>query len=133
MIALDTNVLVRLLVHDDEPQRRSAERLVQDAAQGAGVYLSDVVLAELGWVLGSSYGYTRTEIGGAIDALVEAREVSFRSLDSVVRALEHYRDGAADLSDYLIAEAASDAGCCAVASFDVKLQGHPLMSHPDEL
>ena len=60
MIALDTNVLVRFIVRDEERQTAAATRLIEDrcSAETPGL-VSPIVLCELVWVLTSGYGYKR--------------------------------------------------------------------------
>ena len=56
MIALDTNVLVRFLVADDEEQNRRATELIKATIQkDNALYVSDIVLVETVWVLSRSY------------------------------------------------------------------------------
>jgi predicted nucleic-acid-binding protein len=63
MLALDTNVLVRFLVADDEVQSARAARLVSRTIRdGDHLFVSDVVLCEVVWVLRASYGFGRAEI-----------------------------------------------------------------------
>ena len=58
MRTLDTNVFVRLLVGDDPRQTPIAEQAFLEAIASGGVYLPDVVLAEVAWVL-RGYGVDR--------------------------------------------------------------------------
>lgn len=51
MQTLDTNVLVRVLVGDDPDQTALAEQAFLDAIACGGVFVPDVVLAEVAWVL----------------------------------------------------------------------------------
>ncbi|SBT05913.1 PilT protein domain protein [Candidatus Accumulibacter aalborgensis] len=52
MIAVDTNVLVRLLTRDDDDQAQRAQGLFDAASDTDGaIFISDVVLAELCWSL----------------------------------------------------------------------------------
>ena len=52
MVGLDTNVQVRFLVRDDEPQFARARRLIQHgAARGEPVLISLLVLLATEWVL----------------------------------------------------------------------------------
>ena len=53
-IAIDTNVLVRYLTWDDEPQAQKAAELIEAADQ---VHVSTVVLCEVVWVLTRAYQY----------------------------------------------------------------------------
>ena len=70
-IAIDTNVLVRYLTWDDEPQARKAAELIEAADQ---VHVSTVVLCEVVWVLTRAYQYKRHEIVPVLERLVAGRE-----------------------------------------------------------
>ncbi len=119
MIGLDTNVLVRFLVRDDEKQSRRATELIKGAVdRDEQLFVSDIVMCETVWVLSSAYGFTRAEIVGALGGLVRARNLVFGSTDRLARALDAYRDGKGDFADYLIREHARAAGADTVATFD---------------
>jgi predicted nucleic-acid-binding protein len=63
MIAVDTNVLLRFLVADDPVQTPRAMRLIDEAsARGEPVFVSQIVLCEIEWVLDTTYGASRAEI-----------------------------------------------------------------------
>ena len=116
MRTLDTNVIVRLLVGDDPRQTPIAEQAFLEAIATGGVYLPDVVLAELAWVL-RGYGLERQVRHGLLERLVRTRGVVVDDIDGVVDALEHFRqDG--DLADQLILARAARAGDLPVFSFD---------------
>ena len=66
MIALDTNVLVRLALYDDEPQAKAAERLlVRARREQTELFVADVVLCEFVSVLARRVGMSRDEIATA--------------------------------------------------------------------
>ena len=122
MIGLDTNILVRLLVRDDEEQhRRTVELLARGTGEGEAFFVGDVVLAEVVWVLQARYRLARSEIVRALRALLEAEHVVFESTDRCLRALRRYEAGRGGFADYLIAERALDAGCANLATFDQTL------------
>ena len=122
MIALDTNVLVRFLVQDDEDQTARVQALLQRAVdRGLSCYVSDVVLCELVWVLERSYKIHREEIGQGLRQLLRARHLLFSSTDRLFRALEAYASRRGDFADYVIREHARSAGCESVATFDKAL------------
>lgn len=73
MRTLDTNVVVRLLIGDDPIQTPIAERAFLDAIARGGVYLPDVVLAEVGWVL-RGYGLDRESRYALLERLVRTRQ-----------------------------------------------------------
>lgn len=119
MIGLDTNVLVRFLVTDDEKQSRKATKLIEGAVErGEQLFISDIVMCETVWVLSSAYKFERAEIVEALAELVRARNVEFASTDRLARALDAYRSGGGDFADYLIREHAQAAGADTVATFD---------------
>lgn len=122
MTGLDTNILVRLLVQDDEAQHRAVIALFQRAKDaGEQFFVGDVVVAEVVWVLGSRYRLGRHDIVAVLQQLIEAKELVFESVDRIVRALRSFESQRGDLADYLIAERARDAGCGVIMTFDQAL------------
>jgi predicted nucleic-acid-binding protein len=114
MLAVDTNVLVRLLMRDDADQVSAAEAFVS-----RGAWVSHLVLAETFWVLGSVYDLTRAQIATAIEMLLNHTELSLQDADVVTAALDHYRRRPAiEFSDCLVLEIARKAGHLPVATFD---------------
>jgi predicted nucleic-acid-binding protein len=114
MLAVDTNVLVRLLARDDADQVSAAEAFVS-----RGAWVSHLVLAETFWVLDSVYDLTRVQIATAIEMLLNHRELSLQDAEVVTAALDHYRRRpAVEFSDCLVLEIARKAGHLPVATFD---------------
>lgn len=105
MIAIDTNVLVRILVDDpDAPdQCRQARELL--LAHGSA-WIVQIVLVETIWVLESAYGFGRTEILNVIERIRENPALELEAVDRLDAALTLYRDGATDFADSLILVAA---------------------------
>jgi len=78
MLGIDTNVLVRFLVRDHEPQFERERRLIRRAvAAGEDVLVSLLVLLETEWVLRSRYTLQKPEIMATISALLDATELRF--------------------------------------------------------
>lgn len=117
MIALDTNVVVRFLVQDDESQARASRVLMAGLTNGWPGFLSHVVLAETYWVLTRAYGVDRAAAVGHLQALVSAPEIAVESSRAVQTACEAARGGA-DFPDALIDAGAHQHGCTEVATFD---------------
>ena len=77
-VAIDTNVLVRLLVRDDEAQFAAALRLVtEEAATGMPVLILLCTLLETEWVLRSRMKLDRLVIADAFVKLLESTDFSF--------------------------------------------------------
>ena len=126
MIAVDTNVLVRLLVDDDPEQKARAQQLLEATAEaGEPCLISDPVLCELAWVLSSNYRARRAEIGAAVQSLLGRPLFVFEDRQVVLTAFEAYQRGKADLSDYLIGARAQAQGARTTWTFDRGLRGHP--------
>lgn len=124
MIALDTNILVRLVLQDDDKQARAAERLVVRARrEQTQLFVSDVVLCELVWVLTRRVGLTRVDIGDTLDRILRTELIVVRDAGVVDRALASYRSGKGDFADYVIREQARAAGAREVVTFDSALKG----------
>ena len=115
MIALDTNVVVRVLTADDPVQLRAARRLI---SSGATLFLSKSVLLETEWVLRYSYELNRVTIGDVLRQLIGAHEVEVEDLDAVRQALAWHAEGL-DLADAL--HLASSRSADSFASFDRQL------------
>ena len=80
MLGLDTNVLVRYLVRDDEAQFEKASRLIKrEIGVGEAVFVSLPVLLETEWVLRSRYSFKKAEIVDAISGLLDATEIEFEA------------------------------------------------------
>ena len=119
MIGLDTNVLVRLLVADDEDQHRTAVRFVKEAvSRREALFVNRVVLAELAWALARAYRRSREEIASAVERILLTAEFEVEGSDQAWSALEKYRRGGADFADCLIGASNSAAGCTKTATFD---------------
>lgn len=119
MIGLDTNVLVRYLVEDDPEQSPRATALVERALeQGQRLFVPQIVLCELVWVLDSVYRYPLERITTVLRDLLRARQLVIEDLDSARKALDRYSARGGDFADYLIVERCRAAGCDRVASFD---------------
>lgn len=124
MIGFDTNVLVRYLVKDDADQAAVVSRLITESVESdVSVYLNKVVVCETVWVLESAYEYPKDVIADVLEKLLLTQQFEFEERDHVWRSLRRYREGGADLADYLIGETNTAAGCEETATFDRALRG----------
>jgi len=114
MHAVDTNILVRLLVRDDVKQAESAERFI-----AKGAWVSQLVLAETMWVLDAVYDRTAAQIALALEKLLSHTELNLQDADVVEAALKHFKARPAlDFSDCLVLEIARKAGHVPLGTFD---------------
>jgi predicted nucleic-acid-binding protein len=121
MIGLDTNVLVRFLVRDDEAQFERARRLIRrEAGTGEPVLIGLLVMLETEWVLRSRYDLPKTEILAAFSGLLESVEVSLEDETSLEQALFLWKDSNVQFADCLIGARNTALACRGTASFDTK-------------
>lgn len=119
-IAIDTNVLVRLLVRDDEAQFKAAVRLV-DEAEAADEPLLIVLgaLLETEWVLRSRYRLDKTAIAATFARLLETDGVLFEHEPTVEEALYIWtQHPSADFADCLLNARAAQMGRTRFVTFD---------------
>ncbi len=99
MFGIDTNVLMRLLVRDNDAQVRAAERFIAThcSADDPG-FVSHVVVAEAAWVLGDIYDYDRTQIAAAVRGLLNVSELELDASDDVHAALRDFESSSPQIS-----------------------------------
>ena len=121
MLGIDTNVLVRFLVRDEDIQFEKARRLIKrEVAAGRRVFVSQLVLMETEWVLRSRYAVPKSQIIEIISGLLSAADVQFEDEPAIEEALFIWKDSTAEFADYLIGAKNRRIGCQATATFDVK-------------
>jgi predicted nucleic-acid-binding protein len=117
MRAVDANVLVRLIVRDHLTQAASAEKFIE-----AGAWASTLAVAEASWVLTSVYKLTPKDLCGAIEMLLNHRDLALQDPEAVARALDLCRaKPALGFSDCLVLELARKAGHLPLGTFDRNL------------
>lgn len=114
MLAVDTNVLVRLVARDDPRQVAAAEAFVTK-----GAWISHLVLIESVWVLGTVYDLGPKELATAVQMLLDHAQLAIQDADVVAEALKHFRKKPSlGFSDCLILEVARKAGHLPLGTFD---------------
>ena len=127
MIALDTNVIIRFLVRDDEKQSKIVyTRLKKAETDRERLFIPLVVLLETLWVLESAYDMSRCDILDALEDLRQMPIFDFEADRVLDLLLASGRKTTADLSDLLIAHSAECSGCDSVLTFDKKASRQPL-------
>jgi predicted nucleic-acid-binding protein len=111
--AVDTNVLVRLVVADDAAQTRRAKA----AFSAKAVFIAKSVLLETEWVLRYSYSLTPDAVVRAMRAVLGLPNVTAENEDQVLQALIWHEAGM-DFADAL--HLASCAPARRFRTFDVK-------------
>lgn len=123
MKGIDTDVLLRLLLRDDEEQARRADAFVERCRSAGSPCLIDrIVLVETVWVLRSGYGYRRDQVGRIVEGILRTETFTVEAAGEVWAALADYRADprprGVDFADCLIARTNEALGCERTATFD---------------
>ncbi|WP_036250716.1 PIN domain-containing protein [Methylobacter sp. BBA5.1] len=127
MIGLDTNVIIRYIVQDDEQQAKLATDLIESQCSSENpVFINEITLCEIVWALKRAYGYEKTVIINILRQLLVSREITISSHSEAWAAFHDYENGNADFSDCFIAQLNKQRGCPFTYSFDKKACQHGL-------
>lgn len=100
--SLDTNVLVRLIVKDDDQQTQVVAKLLEKhVKKSERLFVPVTVTLELEWVLRSRYKFTKAEVILVLSTLLMTFELVFEAEEALEQALASYEDGGADYADCL--------------------------------
>ena len=114
MRAVDTNVLIRLILGDDARQTASATAFVQK-----GVWASLIAVMETTWVLGSVYKRSPAQLATTIELLLNNKDLTIQDSDAVAAALDLFRSRPAlGFTDCLMLQVARKAGHLPLGTFD---------------
>jgi predicted nucleic-acid-binding protein len=121
MLAVDTNVLVRIFTGDDPRQAAIADRFIEP-----GAWVSILAMAETIWVLRNYFDRTPAELSNIIERLLGHRYLVLQDSDAVAAALELFRaQPAVGFSDCLMLALARKAGHLPLGTFDRRLAKFP--------
>lgn len=114
MIAIDTNILVRIVTNDDPEQAQRAAKLLHHHA----VFISKTVILELEWVLRYSYALERSVILVTVQKILTTDSFTVEHSAAITQALQWYEQGM-DFADAL--HLACSLHADKFASFDKRL------------
>lgn len=123
MIAVDTNILLRLVLDDDDAQLGAVRALMARDT----LFVSLGVLLETGWVLLSRYRLSRGDVADTLVLIASLEGVVVARPALALWAIERYREGA-DLADMLHLVSAAKIG--AFATFDRRIARHAAAGAP---
>lgn len=113
MIAVDTNVVIRLLTQDDEQQHNKSLKLFQEQ----DIFIPDTVILETEWVLRFAYHFKPDEICEAFRNLLGLSNVQLANGNLIAQTLQWYEHGL-DFADAF--HLAQSQNCSAIYTFDSK-------------
>jgi predicted nucleic-acid-binding protein len=121
MKGIDTNILVRFLVGDDEQQSKTVYDIFKKAeSEKDELFVPLLVVLELIWVLDSVYAISRADILDSIKELLLLPILRFEHKSVLQQFTLSAQANRYDLADLLIAHSAKIQGCETVLTFDKK-------------
>jgi predicted nucleic-acid-binding protein len=119
MLALDTNILVRLVTNDDpKAAQRVQEALDAELAAERECMVGHIVLCELIWVLQRLYGYNLQQCQQTLGSLLGFAGLQFEELPVVLSAYKAWKKHGGDWADHLIGAQMKSLGCDMVLTLD---------------
>lgn len=129
MRAIDTNILVRLLINDDTKQCQIVYKLFNDCyQQKEQLFVSTIVIVETIWVLNKHYQMPRNEVIQAINDVLSMSVLIIENHDEISTALSIGTNNTYDLSDLIIGLIAKKNTCNTTLTFDKKASKSDLFS-----
>ena len=123
-INLDTNIMLRLIIDDDESpeQHVKARKEVRNLwYDGGEIFVTTNVLVEACWVLRRRYKLPKAAITEFVESLLGLNSTQLEYRNEIILALSSYRNGQGDFPDYLIGHISKAHDCDITWTFDKAL------------
>lgn len=118
---VDTNLFIRYLTNDDPVKADRVEQLLDQAAHGAvALVTTEMVIAEIVWVLESFYALTPSTIAPLIRGILATPGLEVINGPQLRRALELYEGEGIDFIDGYIAAVMEKHNIDELYSYDRK-------------
>jgi len=118
MIAVDTNIIVRIFIDDlNTLQVKAARNLVRKVKQ---VYLTHVVIVEMVWVLMRAYQLPKPNIVNILHEICENAAFVVDDKTVLLDALTLFKNNTVEFSDCMILATAKLANVERIYTFDAK-------------
>ena len=118
-VLLDTNVILRFVLGDDEAHQEQAKRLFRQAVEGhVRLLLPTLVVAQVVWTLESFYQASREYITNVLHALVATPGVILLEPRVVPRCVEIYSACNVEIVDAYLVALAEETKTRTLATFN---------------
>ena len=119
MKTIDANIILRFLTNDLPEQAYRAAFLLHKLEQhDETVFLPDLILADIIWVLEGYYHQTREQIRDLMIAILSLPGIEFSNKDLAFNALDIYVEKKIDWTDAFTASQMVSQGITEIYSFD---------------
>ncbi|MEW5815668.1 MAG: PIN domain-containing protein [Spirochaetota bacterium] len=116
---VDTNVLLRLLIKDNDIKRKACERLLEKAKRKEiYLYILPIVVMEIVWVLEKYYKLGRKTVRELTEAVMNTPELHIEMEDVFRKALKVYEEKNVKFADAVIGYWGLEKGFSIVYTYD---------------
>ena len=116
---IDTNVFIRFLTNDIPQKADACERIFKKAVEKKEIiFTTDMVIAEIVWVLESFYELEKEEIQPKVEKILNTPNLVCPNKDLILRALALYREKNIDYIDAYNALILKEKGVDELYSYD---------------
>jgi predicted nucleic-acid-binding protein len=117
MQIVDTNIMLRYILSDNEEQATQAEQIIDNNH----IHLPIEVLCEVVYVLEKVYNADREDIATQLSDIINSENITVPYQEAVLLGLQHYDKDKLDFVDGILA-GYSEAENATVHTFDKKLR-----------
>jgi predicted nucleic-acid-binding protein len=118
---VDTSVILRLLVRDDDAQMKAAENLIRESSRkGLTLYILPVTIMEIVWVLEKVYKFEKKAVRELVEAIINTPQFKIEMEDIFRASLRIYEECNIKFADALMGCWGLDRGLKTVYTFDDK-------------
>ena len=118
---VDTSVILRLLVKDDDPKAKAVEKLIREAgSQGITLFLLPVSMLEIVWVLEKVYKFEKKAICELAEAIINTPQLKIEREDVFRKALRVYEENNVKFAAAMMGYWGLEKGMKTVFTYDEK-------------
>lgn len=118
---IDTNILIRILVKDDDIKRKVCEKLLEKAKRKEVIlYILPVAIIEIVWVLEKYYKLDKNVIRELVEAILNTPELKCEMEGVFKEAIKSYEEKNIKFADAVMGYWGIERGFSIVYTFDEK-------------
>lgn len=118
---IDTNILIRILVKDDDIKRKACEKLLEKAKRKEVIlYILPVAIIEIVWVLEKYYKLDKNVIRELVEAILNTPELKCEMEGVFKKAIKSYEEKNIKFADAVMGYWGIERGFSIVYTYDEK-------------
>jgi predicted nucleic-acid-binding protein len=120
-VFVDTSVILRLLVQDDDLKAKAVENLIRTAPeQGIVLHIFPVTMLEIVWVLEKVYKYKKKAVRELAEAIINTPQLKVELADVFLKALKVYEEKNIKFADAVMGFWGMNKGITTAYTYDEK-------------